>query len=466
MNRKSIVFLSAFLLAIIAWWAVFLNNINTYNKSEHKLLLTEDNLKDGEYTDGKISVRLGARENGPKGTTSSWICGGPYEDENGLVEDRSYLACIYEFTITNLTDKTITDWKFTIGMSEDVNLNAGWNGEFTIHQNVASGEKTQTIKAENLKPEYVSLYNYCVKDIFLIPLYRGDYFIYEPVESAQEIPIVPADPDHNTYFSKTMGFVLHIQDKAEGYLTTFENGEVTYTLYRELYQEGLFYVLIFVSVIWIAVLISILIIIGKEKKFAEKQEHDMKIVEQSIRVFVEFLEAKDPRTKGHSMRVAQYSKLLAKEVGYSDEECQNIYFTGLMHDCGKVSIPEEILCKPGELTDDEYEIMKSHAQKGYSMLEKFDAIPYIGQGALYHHERYDGTGYPAGLKGDEIPRIGRLIAVADAFDTMTSIRCYRKALDKETVLEELKSNKGKQFDPEMVDALLALIKRGEIKIRE
>lgn len=466
MKKGNALFFLVFFLAIIAFWAVFLNDVNTYNKSEHTLVCNENTFQNGEYTDGNISARIGPRGAMEDGSLSSWICGGSFVKENGSSVKRTYQACIYEFTITNCTDKTISDWGFKLGVSEDVNLSAGWNGDFTIHQNVKKDEKTQTVKSVNIRPGGIVLENHTVDDIFLIPLYLGDYFTYQPVEHAQELPIVPADHEHNTYFSKTIGFVLHIQDKPVEYITKFNDVEVYYTLYKNLYQEKMFYVLIFVSGVWLAAFVSFIIIMDKEKKFMIEREHDMKIIEQSMRVFVEFLDAKDPRTKGHSIRVARYSRLLARKIGYSEEECRNIYFTALMHDCGKVAIPDEILCKPGELTEEEYTLMKSHVQKGYNMLDKFDAIPFIDQGALYHHERYDGTGYPTGLKGEDIPRIGRLIAVADAFDTMTSIRCYRKALDRDKVLEELETNRGKQFDPEIVDALLELIARGEIKLRD
>lgn len=133
-----------------------------------------------------------------------------------------------------------------------------------------------------------------------------------------------------------------------------------------------------------------------------------------------------------------------------------------MHDCGKVTIPDAILKKPERLTEEEYEIIKTHTSRGAEMLADFSSIDHIREGALYHHERYDGSGYPQGKKGKDIPMIGRIICVADSFDAMNSKRCYRNELTKEKIIFELESNKGLQFDPEVVDQFLALIKDGQI----
>lgn len=137
-----------------------------------------------------------------------------------------------------------------------------------------------------------------------------------------------------------------------------------------------------------------------------------------------------------------------------------------MHDCGKISVPVNILLKPGKLTDEEYEVIKSHTIYGEKMLRDFSSIEGIDLGALYHHERYDGKGYPHGLSGENIPLIARIICVADSLDAMNSNRCYRPRLTREVILEELENNKGKQFDPEVVEHLIKLIKQNIITIGE
>ena len=156
--------------------------------------------------------------------------------------------------------------------------------------------------------------------------------------------------------------------------------------------------------------------------------------------------------------------MLAKEMGYTGEELDRIYYIGLLHDCGKIGIPDSILGKPGKLTDEEFEIIKSHTTRGGEILSNFKSLPNAGEDALYHHERYDGKGYPKGLKGEEIPLIARIICVADSFDAMNSKRCYRERLPKEYIINEFENHKGAQFDPKIADIMLRLIKDGKINM--
>ena len=156
--------------------------------------------------------------------------------------------------------------------------------------------------------------------------------------------------------------------------------------------------------------------------------------------------------------------LIAKELGYSDEECENLRKAALLHDIGKIGIPDRILNKPERLTDEEYAIMKSHVEKGAEILKSFTLVNHVEEGALYHHERYDGKGYMHGLKGEEIPLNARIIGIADTFDAMTANRVYRKKLDKDYVLGEIRRGSGTQFDPKLVDIMLRLIDSGRIDI--
>lgn len=169
------------------------------------------------------------------------------------------------------------------------------------------------------------------------------------------------------------------------------------------------------------------------------------------------IDAKDKYTNGHSFRVAVYSKMLAKELGMSDKEQQDIYYMGLLHDIGKIGIPNVIINKTSKLTDEEYEKIKMHPVYGYEILSEIQSMPELSIGARYHHERIDGKGYPDGLKGDEIPFMARIIAVADSYDTMTSNRSYRKYLPQDVVREEIENNIGTQFDEAPARAMLKII---------
>lgn len=169
------------------------------------------------------------------------------------------------------------------------------------------------------------------------------------------------------------------------------------------------------------------------------------------------IDAKDRYTSGHSHRVAGYAVELARRMGKSEEEQQIVFYAGILHDIGKISVPEEVINKPGKLTKEEFEQIKIHTVSGYHILRGIHEDERVGFGAKYHHERYDGGGYPNGLAGKDIPEIARIIAVADAYDAMTSDRSYRKALPQHAVRDEFIHGKGSQFDPDIADIMIQII---------
>lgn len=169
------------------------------------------------------------------------------------------------------------------------------------------------------------------------------------------------------------------------------------------------------------------------------------------------VDAKDTYTNGHSVRVAEYSKEIALRLGKSFQEQDEIYMMGILHDIGKIGVPEAIINKPGRLTDEEFAKIKTHPVTGHEILRNVTELPALATGARWHHERYDGRGYPDGLKGSEIPEEARIIAVADAYDAMTSKRSYREVMPQEKVREQILNGKGTQFDPKFADIMLAMI---------
>lgn len=168
------------------------------------------------------------------------------------------------------------------------------------------------------------------------------------------------------------------------------------------------------------------------------------------------LDAKDPYTHGHSMRVTLYSLALAKTLNLPDELLEEIETAGLLHDIGKIAIPEKILLKPGKLTDEEFEVIKTHPELGEKLIFGIEKLKLISNWLKYHHERYDGKGYPEGLVGETIPISARIIALADTYDAMTSDRAYRKALPHEAAIEEIKRCSGTQFDPKLSDLFIKI----------
>jgi putative nucleotidyltransferase with HDIG domain len=167
------------------------------------------------------------------------------------------------------------------------------------------------------------------------------------------------------------------------------------------------------------------------------------------------IDAKDRYTCGHSQRVAMLSNLLAQKAGLSPAEARQVYLAGLLHDIGKIGVPESVLQKEGRLTPEEYVLMKEHSALGAKILQDIHQLDGVIEGILTHHERPDGRGYPRGLSGSQVPLAGLIIGLADVFDAMTSDRTYRKALSLETALAEIKRCAGAQFDRRLVDLLMS-----------
>ena len=191
--------------------------------------------------------------------------------------------------------------------------------------------------------------------------------------------------------------------------------------------------------------------------YKESERKEAAMFEQTAEARARPNHAKDRYTHGHSARVAMISRQIAKEANFSDKDCTQIYFAALLHDVGKIGVRDEIINKVGKLTDEEFEEIKQHPILGYHILSTIKQSPSLSIGAHYHHERYDGTGYPEGLSGEDIPEVARIIAVADAYDAMTSSRSYRNALPRQTMIEELTRGMGKQFDPKFDRIMLYII---------
>lgn len=182
-----------------------------------------------------------------------------------------------------------------------------------------------------------------------------------------------------------------------------------------------------------------------------------KLSEQSLLAITRAIEAKDLYTKGHSERVAKYSEMIARKMGYSDDNAKTLYIMALMHDVGKIGIPDAIINKPGALTDEEFKIIKSHPIIGADILKEVDAFEKISEIALNHHERVDGKGYPNGLTGNEISDEVAIVSVADAYDAMTSQRSYRDIMEQAEVRAEIKKGIGTQFKKQQAEAMLEII---------
>ena len=199
--------------------------------------------------------------------------------------------------------------------------------------------------------------------------------------------------------------------------------------------------------------------VEKQTDVAEKRRQKVERMSlQMVHALANTIDAKDSYTNGHSTRVAKYAVMIAERMGYSGEKLEQLQYAALLHDIGKIGVPREIINKPSRLTDEEYEVIKTHPVIGGNILNEISEIPDIAIGARWHHERYDGKGYPDHLSDLEIPEIARIIGVADAYDAMTSKRSYREMLPQAVVCDELEKGKQGQFDPQIAEIMIQLIK--------
>ena len=223
-------------------------------------------------------------------------------------------------------------------------------------------------------------------------------------------------------------------------------------------------IIFFGFLIWAFLFVGFFVTRFDLKNYREKQKNDVRVILQSMNTFISFIDAKDPYTRGHSRRVAMYGAEIAKRMRLSEDEVQNVYYAGLLHDAGKISIPDAVLNKPGRLTDEERKQIQEHTVAGGKMLKQFTSLRGIRETALYHHERFDGTGYPEGLKGHSIPLYARIVGVADSYDAMSSNRVYRRHLSKDEIIEEIQKGSGTQFDPDVVPYMVDMINDGYVNV--
>lgn len=439
------------LVIITAIFARSVIKVNVYNKTKHTADFSGAKLFGGQanVTDS-VSVSAVPR-------SSTWSKAFDFNNEG--ITEHNYQAYTYDFTVSNNTGDDVSGFTFKLTFNQKAFLSSAWNGALEIHQKTKNGYIVDTVPdLREFKPENYSFETFTVDGETLIAMNEGDYLIYIPSTSvnAMEVPIEP-------FKATTPGIIMYL---AIGQTLDGAELSIEYTFHRLLTSEPLFWVSSLMFMIWLIALVIFAITSAQIRKYKERHERDNKIINESIETFTGFIDAKDPYTNGHSKRVAVYTRMIAKEMGYSGEELDYIYYIALLHDCGKIGVPDSVLGKPGKLTDEEFAIMKSHTVHGGEILSSFKSLKNAGEGALYHHERYDGKGYPEGRAGEDIPLIARMICVADSFDAMNTNRVYRKKLTREHIISEIENNKGLQFDPKIADIMLGLLKDGKVPVED
>ena len=310
----------------------------------------------------------------------------------------------YGAVMENKSGVELRDWVATVNVPEDCIINDCWNCEYTFENGV----------------------------ITFTPV------IYNKV--------IEVDG------TRDFGFIIYTNTK-----NNIQNFTIHFYKLIAVSDLGLYTVVIVLA--FLTIFLDINYIVSEiRSRYAERKKKEYEgIIDQTFLTFANMIDAKDNYTRGHSQRVAYYSRELAKRMGYKADDQQNIFYIALLHDIGKIGTPDSILKKKGRLENDEREEIQKHVTIGGDILKNFSAIEGIADGARYHHERYDGKGYVEGIFGENIPEIARIICVADSFDAMTSNRCYRPSLTIEKVIEELKNCSGTQFDPQIVPHMLDMI---------
>lgn len=265
--------------------------------------------------------------------------------------------------------------------------------------------------------------------------------------------------DYTNLRGGTYAFRMTLAD-AMGHSSGEDVFSIVIVKQKAFYEYWWFMILTLLLGISLIALMVYLYVRRKTKALLKKQEENKTLIREIVEAFAKTIDMKDKYTNGHSKRVADYTVLLARELGYDEETVEKYYNIALLHDIGKIGVPGEVLNKEGRLTDDEYHTIQSHTVLGYNVLKDISIMPELSVGAESHHERPDGKGYPQGLKEDEIPRVAQIIAVADAFDAMYSNRPYRNRMNFEKVVSIISGARGTQMTADVVDAFLRIVERG------
>lgn len=403
---------------------------------------------------------------------------------------------IYCVELDKLYEDNVTNYEFydtSLGLPWNITANSrncleedgtlylsGTSGVSSLNINETGGEGAKA----RLAVPYVSLDNEIVyihdgdsieipKDCKRVTIYGYvlNYSLYNPtvsyyLEGFNEKPQITnkAAMSPISYTNlKGKDYIFHLSALDGNTGETVNQIEVRFHKVKKIYENpGL--IAIFLVFVVLAILALVWFYTQKKTEVLLKKQVDNKLFEtQMIRAFGKAIDVKDKYTNGHSARVAKYSQMIATQLGCSWEQIEHVHNIALLHDIGKIFIPDHILNKPEPLTDEEFEIMKQHTTYGSDILKEIKIFPDMALGAEYHHERLDGNGYPNGTEGKDIPFSVRIVAVADSFDAMNSDRPYRDRMKMEDIVSELEKAAGTQLDASVVKALLELIRGGKIK---
>lgn len=430
--KRIFAILATILIVIIIAFLFHVMQVNKFNNLERKV--TADSVTMEVTTDIH-----------PRGLiTDSW-------EKNDAFPNKIIYAKIYEATISNYSKCLLNEWSLRININEDCYINNAWNGVVEIHQ-FTDKERTQVIDLRSYDADDIILNYYLAGQDLLIPLKSGDYIIYYP-DSSPSSSEVPLKSTKDYSGQANIGIIMYSLT-GDVNLTDFE---MTYKLHKSYFADinGKIYLVLLPTWILLMAVGGLIawIILGFEGQLLVKNQ----MLDDTFNLCAIVADAKDYYHREHSKNVAIYSRIIAEHMGMDKADCDDIYYSALLHNIGNYSVPEKILGKATKLTDEERKIVQMHTVKGAYILETLSSFPHAAEAAMFHHEKYDGSGYPVGKKGEDIPLIARIIAVADAYDNMNREKVYRRKFTKEEIIEEFKAKSGTQFDPAIVDVFLSII---------
>ena len=438
-NQKQIIKILFFCLLSITAIATVLFIIHVINVKNFN---EEWRVINSESTSAQVMVDIHPRG----GVTDSWE-----KTNTGLGKNLN--AKIYEMVITNNAHTYVEDWNIRVNFNENCYLNNGWCGTFEVHQIDENGKDNyQILDLRDFDSSEITIDYHMGGQDLLLPMAPGDYFIYHPdtSEASGEVPIKGSDDMAGTCVCGIIMYSLTGNVDLTDY-------ELSFRLHKSVWEGTVGKIFIFAFSLLALSYIILATVYIVSVRFEDRIVSQSKTLSASLKVCCSLADSRDYYSKGHSERVADYSRMIAEKMGMDKGDCDIVYNAALLHNIGNTFVSEQILRKNGKLTRDEYSDIKKHTTKGAEVLKDIKDIPLAAEAALYHHERFDGSGYPEGKKEAEIPLIARIVAVADAFDAMSNDRPYRGKLMRDQIREEFIKNRGTQFDPEIVNAFLDIM---------
>lgn len=421
------------LLVLVINFMIHVKHVKSYNATERSVT------NETESTEVLVDIH-------PRGqSTDSW------EKDNAFT-DRKIYAKIYEATITNSSKTTLHDWSLRIDITENCWINNAWNGTVEIHQFTGGEEKVQRLSLQNYEKSELAINYYIAAQDLLIPLSEGDYIIYYP---STDPSTTEEEIDSNDYYNGSVspGIIFYSNDGD----VNLSHYQLDYYLEKSIWTGTEPLLFMIATPIWCLLMLIFVIVSWLMIHFEKKMVIQNGITGEIMDVFTDFVDSRENHKEGHSRRVADISAKIGKELGMTQDQIKDVYYAGLFHDIGKVYVPDYILKKNKDLTTEETETLQQHTVKGAEMLKKCTSVHFAQDGAFYHHEHFDGTGYPSGKAGEEIPLIGRIIALADAYDILSTDEKY--ALRQEDILTEIEKEKGTRFDPVLVETLADILQK-------